>query len=128
MTFDPTAGLRRFFDQMDSDDPYSVVATMRPDFRFIVFFSTEEGMTEFAGDHAAWDGYMAARPVENRPVHRLDIVSGSGLVATSLGRTVLDDDLVATFTATLEFDESGQIARYFAARSTDLNFLPGLPV
>jgi len=124
---DPTAYLRRFFDQMDSDDPSAVIATLHEDFQFTVFFSTEEGMTEFAGDHAAWDGYMAQRPVENRPVHRLDIVSGAGSVATALGRTVLGEELVATFTATLEFDTDGQIRRYFAARSTDLDFIAGLP-
>jgi hypothetical protein len=127
VSFDPTVGMRRFFTQMDSDDPYAVVATMREDFRFTVFFAREDGMTEFVGDLVEWDGYMAQRPVENRPVHRLDIVSGSGLVGMALGRTVLGDELVATFTAVLEFDADGKIRRYFASRSTDLDFLPGLP-
>jgi hypothetical protein len=125
-SLEPAAWIRRFFGQMDSEEPYDVVATLREDFRFTVFFAREDGMTEFAGDLAAWDEYMAQRPKENRPLHELDIVSGRGAVAMALGRTVLDGELVATFTAVLEFDETGQIRRYFAARNTELDFSASL--
>ncbi|MFN8217823.1 MAG: hypothetical protein U0R71_14610 [Solirubrobacterales bacterium] len=129
--FDPVDGLRRFFAQMDSEEPYDVVSTLREDFRFTVFFAREDGTEEFAGGHADWDRYMAQRPQENRPFHELDLVAGTGLAAMALGRTLLGDELVATFTAVLEFDDAGRIRSYFAARTTDLHLakesLPGAP-
>ena len=119
--FDPVFGLRRFFAQMDSEEPYEVVSTLHEDFRFTVFFAREDGTEEFTGGHADWDRYMAQRPTENRPFHELDLVAGKGAAAIALGRTLLDDELVATFTAVLEFDPEGQILTYFAARTTDLH-------
>lgn len=115
--------LHRFFEQMDSENPYDVVSTLRDDFRFTVFFAREDGMAEFSGGHAEWDGYMAQRPTENRPYHELDLVTGDDVKAVALGRTLLDGELVATFTAVLEFDSEGQIQTYFAARTTDLHLL-----
>jgi hypothetical protein len=114
--------LRRFFAQMDSDDPSRVLSWMSDGFEFAVLFSTaaEVPVTEFRGGLGQWREYLAQRPVENRPWHELAIVAGAETVATAFGRTRLGSAVVAAFTATLKFDEAGNISRYFAARTTSL--------
>lgn len=115
--------LRRFFEQMDSEDPDRVLSWMSDSFRFTVLFATgaTEPVTEFAGGIPEWRAYLAQRPTENRPWHDLGIVAGDGDTATAFGHTKQGSDDVAAFTATLRFDGDGKIARYFAGRTPNLD-------
>jgi ketosteroid isomerase-like protein len=116
------ARLRRFFAQMDSEDPHRVLSWMSDAFEFTVLFSTgaDVPVTEFRGGIAEWRDYLAQRPAEERPWHELAVVAGADDIATAFGRTRLGPDVVAAFTATLKFDGAGNIVRYFAARTPNL--------
>lgn len=118
----PTEKVRAFFAAMDSDRPRQVVEWMTPDFEFMVLFSTgsAEPITEFGGGLAEWDGYMAARPTEDRPRHDLTLLSSEGNLAIGVGTTRLGGAIAATFTAAFTFDQDGWIRRYFAGRTPTL--------
>lgn len=116
--------VRAFFAGMDSSEPRQVVDWMAPDFEFMVLFSTGGGepITEFGGGLAEWDGYLAARPTENRPWHELQLLTSRGDTAMVLGVTrAPHGDPAAIFTAVFTYDAEGRIRRYFAGRTPTMS-------
>jgi ketosteroid isomerase-like protein len=116
--------VRKFFAHMDSEDADRVMDWMDDSFEFTVFFSTsaDAPVTEFRGRMPEWRGYMAQRPPhDERPWHELVLVTGREDTGTAFGHTRLGSDVVAAFNATFRFDEAGNITRYFAARTPNVD-------
>jgi hypothetical protein len=114
--------LRRFYALIDGPEAARYGALLAEDLRFSILFSTgADGATDFSGDRAAFDEYMAQRGTPAWTHHVLG-ESTDGRVETVFGQTREAGRPIATFVAAARVDGSGRIDRYIVGRSPGVVF------
>ncbi|WP_245865480.1 hypothetical protein [Rhodococcoides kyotonense] len=107
---------------MDSDDPDRVLNMITADFVMSVQFSKGQGASaEFVGDREGLIAYLAQRE-KSTLVHHIDAgvtVDGLELV---LGRTTRDGEFEASFNATAQIGDDGNVRRLLIARTPEISF------
>jgi hypothetical protein len=115
--------LRDWFEIMDSTTPERVLDRITDDFQQSIFFATADGkVTEFTGDRAGLEVYLAQREVS---VLRHYILSGArdGDTELVLGETRRDGAFEASFNASAQLDPaSGKVRRLLICRSMQVQF------
>ena len=103
--------LSSWFGIMDTDSAERVLDLITDDFQISILFSTGPGSSsEFAGDRAALEGYLAQREKNGR-VHTVVTSARNGDVEMVLGRVTRDGAFEASFNATAEIDAATDKAR-----------------
>ncbi|SNS77909.1 hypothetical protein SAMN05421642_105151 [Rhodococcoides kyotonense] len=117
-----TPTLAQWFEYMDSDDPDRVLNMITADFVMSVQFSKGQGASaEFVGDREGLIAYLAQRE-KSTLVHHIDAgvtVDGLELV---LGRTTRDGEFEASFNATAQIGDDGNVRRLLIARTPEISF------
>lgn len=114
--------LAQWFEYMDSDDPDRVLTMISDDFEMSVQFSKGRGQAaEFVGDRAGLILYLAQRE-KSTLVHHIDKGALVGDVELVLGRTTRGGEFEASFNATAQIDDNGNVRRLLIARTPELAF------
>jgi hypothetical protein len=113
--------LTRWFTTIDSDIPEAILDLVAPDFRFSIVFSSGDGKaTDFAGDRAAMEGYLAQRE-KGVLTHHILSASTVGDDELVLGQARRSGEFESTFVAAARLDAAGRVRSLMIGRSPALD-------
>jgi hypothetical protein len=113
--------LTRWFATIDSDTPDAILDLITPDFRFSIVFSAGDGTaTDFAGDRAAMEGYLAQRE-KGVLTHHILSASSVGDDELVLGQARRSGAFESTFVAAARLDAAGRVRSLMIGRSPALD-------
>jgi hypothetical protein len=113
--------LTRWFATIDSDTPDAILDLIAPDFRFSIVFSAGDGTaTDFAGDRAAMEGYLAQRE-KGVLTHHILSASSVGDDELVLGQARRSGAFESTFVAAARLDAGGRVRSLMIGRSPALD-------
>ena len=119
--------MTRWFAAMDSETPEAILDMIAPDFRFSIVFSNGDGKaTDFAGDRAAMEGYLAQRE-KGVLTHHILSASTVGDDELVLGQARRSGAFESTFVAAARLDAAGRVRSLMIGRSPALD-VAGRPV
>ncbi|MGW0651197.1 hypothetical protein ACWD4T_20705 [Streptomyces umbrinus] len=114
--------LTTWFAILDSEDADRILDLISDDFSFSILFSTGgDGATDFHGDRAEMEGYLAQREVGVRTHHLLS-ASTVGQDELFLGEVRRHGELEATFVASARLTDAGRVRRLLIGRSPSVLF------
>ena len=116
------SALRQLFAIIDGPNAADCVGLLDADLRFSVVFSIgPHGAQDVAGDHPAFDDYLAERGAPTW-THHVRAESAHRVEGHDLGETRQDGATVAWFVAALRLTPEGLIDRYIVGRSPAVLF------
>jgi hypothetical protein len=111
----PGTFLPQFLRTLD-ETPLEIVPTLAPDLRFVVLWSDEQGVQEFAGGLPEYHGYLEQREPEGQ-LHHAVLPVGAGRVEVSLGYTTRWGEELGTFMMFTKVDDERRLRALMAART-----------
>ena len=98
------------------ETPREIIPTLGEDLRFVVLWSDDRGVHEFAGGLPEYHGYLEQREPEGQ-LHHVALPVGAGGLEVSLGYTTRWGDELGTFMMFTQVDGNKRLQRLIAART-----------